>query len=138
MKLRVCCLSAICISLLVSCNIFKDEPIGVGVDSLLYQMEEEPIIDTPIVVEEPELEPIPEPVIEKNYKMIVGSFQVEANAEKYAQKLADQGYQTEIIQASNGYFRVSAKAYPTLKEGLSELETFRYDISENAWVHVKK
>ncbi len=75
---------------------------------------------------------------DKHYFMIVGSFLDQKNAERYAQKLRDMGYSPEILDASNGFHRVSARSYDNFKTGISEIPEFRSSVAPKAWVHVKK
>ena len=50
--------------------------------------------------------------------MIVGSFQNQNFAELYAEKIQEMGYQSQIIEASNGFYRVSAKSYNNFQQGV--------------------
>ncbi len=134
-----------------SCNYFKEHRLfSRDVDSVLDMTLEEPatpVIDTAIAYEEPVLEPeITEPVYEPQpaygygsgrYFMIVGSFQNRSFAERYAEKIQNMGYQTQIIEASNGYYRVSAKSYTNFQTGVNEIDEFRASVAPRAWLHVK-
>ena len=48
------------------------------------------------------------PVIENNYCLIIGSFKLKDNAETQANILKNEGFTPEIINAPNGFYRVSA------------------------------
>jgi nucleoid DNA-binding protein len=48
------------------------------------------------------------PVIENNYCLIIGSFKFKENAETQAGILKNEGFIPEIIEAPNGFYRVSA------------------------------
>jgi hypothetical protein len=69
--------------------------------------------------------------------MIVGSFLNEQYAHNYAEQIGEMGFAPEIIQANNGFYRVSAKRYTSLRDGLNELQEFRSTITTNAWVHIR-
>jgi cell division protein FtsN len=72
------------------------------------------------------------------YYMIVGSFLNQNLAEKYAEKIQQMGYHTQIIQSSSSYYRVSAESFSNYKEGISQIAEFREKIGSQAWLHVKK
>jgi hypothetical protein len=122
-----------------SCNYFKKHRLfSRDVDTILDMNIQEPIIaaDTTPVVQEP----VQEPVAGANdkYFMIVGSFQNQNLANRYAEKISEMGYQTQVIEASNGYYRVSAKSYSNFKEGVSEIDDFRSAVTERAWLNVRR
>jgi nucleoid DNA-binding protein len=48
------------------------------------------------------------PVTENNYCLIIGSFKIKENAENQADILKNKGFTPEIIEAPNGFYRVSA------------------------------
>ena len=107
------------------------------------------IIDTtPIISEHPAAPaPHPPPSVAKKaaygygpdkYYMIVGSFQNQNLAERYAEKIQQNGYKTQIIESTNGFFRVSAKSYSDFKTGIGDLENFRTDVTSKAWLLVRK
>ncbi|MGD2035887.1 MAG: SPOR domain-containing protein, partial [Bacteroidales bacterium] len=115
-----------------------------GPDSLLSMPVEPEIVDTtPIIPEEPVI--VEEPVETQprtgygdgRYFMIVGSFQNQNFAEMYAERIQEMGYQTQIIEASNGFYRVSAKSYNNFQQGISEIDDFRASITAGAWLHVR-
>jgi hypothetical protein len=70
--------------------------------------------------------------------MVVGCFMVPQNADKYSEKIRNMGYQSEIIVRADGFHVVTANSYPSVKEGVRDLQKYRYEISEHAWVWVKK
>ena len=98
--------------------------------------QENNIFDEPPVVEPPVAESDFTP--DGRYFMIVGSFQSQSNAEKYASKLEGMGYSASIIPSDIGYYRVSAQSYTTLQSGLNDIPNFRSAVTPGAWVHVKK
>ncbi len=147
MKRPISLLLLFAVLLLSSCNYLKKHRLfSRDVDTVLDMTLEEPQVfevdSSAMVVEEP----VPEPEIEKpqvlsandNYYMIVGSFQNPNFAEKYAEKMRQMGYVSQVIESNNGYFRVSAKSYNDFRTGVGEIETFRETVASRAWLHVKK
>ncbi len=151
-------LSVACILLLgTGCKFFKEHRLfGNDVDSLVDLSEEEndedsedekveivKSLDQEVTEEEPETiveietPSTPSYVSDGKYFMIVGSFRNEHFAERYAEKIQQMGYQTQIIESPNGFYRVSAKSFSTLNEGINELEEFRMNVVARAWVHIK-
>jgi hypothetical protein len=70
--------------------------------------------------------------------MVVGCFLIPQNADKYSEKIRNMGYQSEIIVRADGFHVVTANSYASVKEGVRDLQKYRDEISENAWVWVKK
>ena len=65
-----------------------------------------------------EISNVLEPVVEEitvQYQLITGSFKSAANAQKQVEALAKSGFTPEIIQASNGFYRVSAIGCPDIE-----------------------
>ena len=136
------------------CKFFKERPLfSKDVDSLvdlsdkkvteskkesIEQIDEEVPETEPETVSQPERADISGYYEGGNYYMIVGSFQNEHFAERYAEKIQQMGYQTKIIASPHGYYRVSAKSYSTLNQGINDLERFRADVASRAWIHIKK
>jgi hypothetical protein len=153
MKLSVSFLLFVGILLLGSCNYLKKHRLfSRDVDTVLDMTldETEPIVvdSSAFIVEEPVAEPvIVEPPVRatatvgygaNKYYMIVGSFQNENLAEKYAEKMLQMGYASQVIEADNGFFRVSAKSYSDFRTGVNDIETFRATVASRAWLHVKR
>jgi len=84
------------------------------------------------------LQDTPAQIQNHQYYMIVGCFVVPENADRYAERLRQQGYNPTILQGRDNFRMVSAKSYPTLSEGVSELAMFRTDVSSGAWVHIRR
>jgi len=146
MKSNVIFLMILSAIILSSCNYFKKHRLfSKNADTVLDMTvdEPEPIVEdtTDILIEEVE-----QPVTQKTtyagtdgrYFMIVGSFQNYNLAELYSQKIQQMGYQSEIIEASNGFYRVTAKSYNDFQLGISEIDDFRSSITPGAWLHVKR
>ena len=132
--------------LMNSCNFFEEHPLfNRGPDSLLnmpVMVPEPEIIDTTPII--PEETMIIEETFELQsgygngkYFMIVGSFQNQNFAELYAEKIQEMGYESQIIEASNGFYRVSARSYTNFQQGVNEIAEFRTSITTGAWLHVK-
>jgi nucleoid DNA-binding protein len=79
---------------------------------------------------------VPEPVAadkEDIYCLIIGSFRLKENAERQADLLKKEGFAPEIINASNGFYRVSAMKC----DGLKAAEEKRDSISNkyrDTWI----
>ena len=134
--------------LVSSCNYFKKHRLfSKDIDTVLDMTieEPEPVAEDTVDIYageeayiEPEIEPEPVYSASSNkYFMIVGSFQNQNLARTYADKIQQMGYQSQVIEASNGYYRVSAKSYDNLQEGLNEISEFRSTLSAGAWVHIR-
>ncbi|MGE4288200.1 MAG: SPOR domain-containing protein [Salinivirgaceae bacterium] len=91
-------------------------------------------IEEPVVVEEP-VEPVVEAYVKKYY-VVAGSFKVASNAERYQQKLLEEGYASEIVMRSNGFHIVSYKTLFTWRDALSEWKTMRQSNAET-WIFIK-
>jgi hypothetical protein len=142
MRYSIILLVAFSLLMMSSCNYFKKHRLfSKDVDTVLDMTIQEPtplVADTtPIPAEQVYQEPAPEPVKGK-YFMIVGSFQNKNLANLYSEKIRQKGYQTQVIEASNGFFRVSAKSFTNFQQGVSEIDDFRSAITERAWLNVKK
>ena len=126
-----------------SCNYFKKHRLfSKDVDTVLDMTIQEP---TPVIADTTPLVPPPvyqEPVSTTRstdrYFMIVGSFLNQNLANNYAEKIRQMGYQSQVLEASNGFFRVSAKSYSNFKLGVSEIDDFRSSVSSRAWLHVQR
>jgi hypothetical protein len=135
---------------LSSCKYFKEHRLfSKDVDTLLDAQAASPVSTSPVVDTTPIIEapmPVAQPVAKSTsfgygsdkFYMIVGSFQNKKLAEKYAEKVHDMGYQTQIIESEGGFYRVSAKSFSNYKTGVSEIGNFRSSVTSNAWLHVKK
>jgi nucleoid DNA-binding protein len=67
---------------------------------------EEPVKTETVTVQPVKTEPAAE--VSYNYCLITGSFRLKENAEKQAEMLKKEGFTPEVINASNGFYRVSA------------------------------
>ena len=153
MKPAVSFLLLVGILMLSSCNYLKkhrlfsrdvdtvldmtlEEPKPVEIDSSAFIVEEEPVMEP--VIEEPPVQTLPSAGYGSDrYYMIVGSFQNQNLAERYAEKIQQMGYVSQVIEANNGFYRVSAKSYNDFHTGVSEIETFRSTVASRAWLHVR-
>lgn len=72
------------------------------------------------------------------YYMIVGCFAVPQNADAYAAKIREMGYNSTILEGSNRLQMVSARSYGNYQESIAELEKFRNEVNPDAWVYVMK
>jgi cell division septation protein DedD len=72
------------------------------------------------------------------YYMIVGCFKVDANADRYAEKIRSMGYNVQVLPGMNDFEMVAASSYNSYRESVSELEKFRNEITPNAWVYLQR
>ena len=70
--------------------------------------------------------------------MIVGSFSIPGNADAYAAKIREMGYDATIIPGRDNLQMVSARSYASLQDGILELEQFRREVSSEAWIYVRR
>lgn len=77
-----------------------------------------------IPVEETPEEPLPAPAANRYY-LIAGSFRLAENARTLKDELASEGYPSEILEAGNGYLRVSMSAFDNKEEALQSLQRIR-------------
>jgi len=60
---------------------------------------------------------------ENNYCLITGSFKARPNAETQVRMLKEEGYNPEIINGPNGFYRVSAMKCPDLQSALGKKDS---------------
>lgn len=156
-KARTIFTLVVLLTFMSSCKFFKEQKMFSKDDEMLEvkkeepsQVEEEPKDTVEVETIEQEVEPveIPEEQVFKEpgegygsdrYYMVVGSFLNKDFATKYAEKLLDQGYESQIIfSSSKNFYRVSAKSYDNFTVAVNDIENFRTSVSPKAWVHVKK
>ena len=71
------------------------------------------------------------------YYLIVGSFKTPSYAGDYSAKIADMGYQSQILEV--GYWNlVAAESHTNLREALSGLDRVRSDIIYTSWIYVAR
>jgi hypothetical protein len=73
-----------------------------------------------------------------NVYMVVGCFLIPQNADNFSEKIRTMGYQSEIILRADGFHLVTASSYASVSEGARDLQKFRDEISESAWLWVKR
>jgi cell division septation protein DedD len=69
----------------------------------------------------------------KHFHVIAGSFGSEANANKLAGKLRNQGFPEASVTINNGMYRVSVKGFGTLNEATAEASKMQNSVP-GAWV----
>jgi hypothetical protein len=137
-----------CLLAMSSCKYFeKHRLFSRDVDTLLdaevSKQVNNMLTDTTPIISEPPVVPVAQDYTKQDngsdkYYMIVGSFQNQNLADKYAEKIQKMGYQTQIIESSGGFYRVSAKSFSNFKLGIEELENFRSNVTARAWIYVRK
>ena len=71
------------------------------------------------------------------YYLVVGSFKTPAYAEKYSKKVADMGYNSQILTMGHWNF-VSAESYTNWKEAVAGLDIVRSGVAVDSWILVGK
>lgn len=77
-------------------------------------------------------EKIPEIETSKFYHLIAASCDSKMSADKYKTKLIAQGFDSQIINKKNGYFRVSYGSYSTKNEAIEALDILKAN-NKKAW-----
>jgi len=81
------------------------------------------------------------PIVKKatnKYFLISASFKSKSNAEKMKNTLQKDGYDSQIIVASNNFYRVSYKGFSNRVEAFKELKRARTtEGREDVWLHIK-
>lgn len=90
--------------------------------------------ETPIAETQPQT-PVQSGPVAGKYYLIVGSFKVDANTDRYAEKMRTMGYDVQVIPFINDFELVSVRSYDSYRECLSEIEKFRDEITPDAWVY---
>ncbi len=114
-------------------TITKPEPVAVP-DSIMAQdtIKEEVVEEEKVVEEKPQIDPNA-----KRYYLVAGSFRIKSNADRFNQKLISEGYSSEIINRSSGFYTVSYKTFYNWNEALSEMKSMRASQDPQAWILVK-
>ena len=71
------------------------------------------------------------------YYLIVGSFMTPAYAEDYSAKVAEMGYNTEIVTVGH-WNLVAAESYNRLREALDGLNIVRSSVAVNSWIYAAR
>ena len=94
----------------------------------------------PVIVEavpEPAKEEVAAVIPAENYLLVAGSFKSVANAKVLMDKLTQKGYNPQLVEASNGFFRVSAVTADDLNTALSLKSTIEKEFP-GTWIHKEK
>ena len=73
----------------------------------------------------------------KGYSVVTGSFKVKENALAQAEMLREKGFTPEIMEASNGFFRVSAAVYGDLQTAAAQRAVIN-ETFPGSWVTATK
>jgi hypothetical protein len=75
----------------------------------------------------------------KNFHIVAGAFKFHKNAEKKQKQLNAKGFKAEIIGKNKwGLTQVIYSSHETRLEAYKSLKDIRYNVSEDAWLLVKK
>jgi hypothetical protein len=86
------------------------------------------------VLDEPEAEVV---TAKSSYYIITGSFQSEENAGRQVKQLQAEGFNPEIIQSGNGFYRVCAMACPDIATAVAKKDSI-IEKFPGSWVSRKK
>jgi len=77
--------------------------------------------------------------IPKNFHIVAGAFEFHENAEKKLTQLKAKGFKAEIIGKNKwGLTQVIYSSHETRTEAYKNLANIRYNVSEDAWLLIKK
>ena len=75
----------------------------------------------------------------KNFHIVAGAFEFHENAEKKLKQLKAKGFKAEIIGKNKwGLTQVIYSSHETRTEAYKSLANIRYNVSEDAWLLIKK
>ena len=75
----------------------------------------------------------------KNFHIVAGAFEFHENAEKKLKQLKAKGFKAEIIGKNKwGLTQVIYSSHETRTEAYKSLKDIRYNVSEDAWLLIKK
>lgn len=141
MKIRFLIIILALVSLISSCDFFNEYSLfSTDVDTLLEigDLEEQIDIDSSLIdMDTGEQSYVEEKVYnpDDNYFVVIGSFQNYEYAEKYAQRFREMGYNTEVLAASNGYYKVSAGSYSSYQDGMEGVRSIKAAEPVRAWLY---
>lgn len=97
-----------------------------------------PEIKSDSIVAKSEDEIAAPPAVETNaYYIITGSFKSRENASLQADMLKDEGFQPEVVEAENGFFRVCAVSCSDLRSAITRKDSIA-DKFPGSWISRKK
>lgn len=95
------------------------------------------VIETKPEIVTAQITSLPVVVSTASYFIITGSFQSEENAGRQATLLQAEGFNPEVVQAKNGFYRVCAMACPDLNTAVSKKDSISKKFP-GSWVSRKK
>lgn len=113
------------LTLIVSCGKTKKAETAPAVDTTT-------VVDTTAAVETPA---VVEPAKTVSWRVIVGAFKAEWRADKWVEKMNNDGYTAGKYLSSNGYYMVYIKSEDNKKKAVSIMLNARNCATEHAWVH---
>jgi len=95
--------------------------------------------ETPAPVIKPVANPNPTPQTSNlPYHVVVGSFKELNNAADLIERLAQMGYQAEIIDLDATFKKVSIQSYATRTEAARALNLYKGKVNKGAWIYTRK
>ncbi len=123
-------------TLVTDTTVSIDEPVDSA--ALFEEMETYRIGSEPDAAQSAEMQQTFANETGNRYYMIVGCFAVPQNADAYAAKVREMGYNSTILEGTNRLQMVSARSYENYQESIAEIEKFRNEVNPDAWVYVMK
>jgi nucleoid DNA-binding protein len=98
---------------------------------------EQPAIAAPTIITKSVIEEVV-PVKEENtYLLVAGSFKSQENARSLMDRLTAKGYTPQLVEAPNGFYRVSAVSFNDLNQASAEKEVISKDFP-GTWINKMK
>ncbi len=100
---------------------------------------EEAAPDTITVREEKLVETVATPVPKEKYFVIIGSFRIPSNVEKYKKMLVDEGFRPFVLKNEQGLYRVAVFSYDDEAEARSKIRAIRKAFPQHGdtWLLIK-
>lgn len=114
------------------------ETSGAAIKSKVEE-EKDLVIETPAtenVTAEPKSD-VEATTVEARFKIVVGAFKDDVNAEAYARQLQQMGYQASATGHQNGFNRVVIGKYAKRSDALAEINEIRRQVNPGAWIYSK-
>ncbi len=118
----------------VNVSVKKEEP-----SSPASATEEAAAPDTITVREEKLVETVTTPVPKEKYFVIIGSFRIPANVEKYKKMLVGEGFQPFVLKNEAGLYRVAVFSYDDEQSAREKIRAIRQAFPQHGdtWLLIK-
>ncbi len=72
------------------------------------------------------------------YHLVVGSFKVPGNAQRYNELILSKGFDSQIILAKNGFHLVTMRSFDNFRTAANELRNVKKAGEYEVWLYVQK